>query len=221
MCLWTGIAVGSSVGGDFVGWNSGLSAGVGGALVGLCVSTLLYGTLSLSIAEMGAQSAKLGGSHTFVGESPLGRLGAFVTGVAELLKLLPTGAAFALGIQSYLAYCLEMGVPTTPGLGDAGVLLMLYLVFTWLNIRGLEISANAQLGVTVASIAILVIFYVLALPAMDFKKYALDGGNGWFTGGWTNLFSALPYSLEYYLGLGKHKGEFWRRDGVRAVSIAG
>lgn len=204
--------MGSSIGGDYVGWNSGLSAGLGGALVGLCLSTLLYGTLSLSIAEMGAHSAKLGGSHTFVGESPLGRLGAFLTGVAELLKLLPTGAAFVLGIQSYLAYCLEVGVPTQ-GLGDVAVVLLLYFVFTWLNIRGLEVSANAQLTVALASMAILVVFYILALPAIDFHKYALNEGKGWFTGGWANLFSALPYSLEYYLGLGtsSQKAQSWRQ----------
>lgn len=193
--------MGSSIGGDFVGWNSGLQAGLGGALVGLGVSTILYGTLALSIAEMGAHSAKMGGSHTFVGESPLGRLGAYLTGVAELLKIVPTGCAFALGIQAYVMYGIELGGPLQK-LMEVGVWVILYFLSTLFNTRGTEISANAQLVVTLASLAVLVAFYVLALPSIDFHKYALSEGRGWFWGSTGTFLSSLPYSLEYYMGLG-------------------
>lgn len=184
-----------------MGWNSGLQAGLGGALVGLGVSTILYGTLALSIAEMGAHSAKLGGSHTFVGESPLGRLGAYVTGVAELLKIIPTGCAFALGIQAYVTYGVDVGGPLQKLL-EVAVWVALYFVFTVLSTRGMEVSANAQLGVTLASLGVLVFFYVLALPSIDFHKYALSEGRGWFWGSTGTFLSSLPYSLEYYMGLG-------------------
>jgi ethanolamine permease len=193
--------VGSSIGGNFVGWNSGLQAGLGGALVGLAISTILYGTLSLSIAEMGAHSARLGGSHTFVGESPMGRLGAYMTGIAELLKIVPTGAAFALGIQGYLTYGMELGQPAQ-GMAEVGVWVALYAVFTALNMRGLEISVNAQLAVTFTSLGVLLAFYVLALPSTDFHRYALSsrGGDGWFMGPMATM-SSLSYSADFYLGL--------------------
>lgn len=200
--MWTGIAVGSSIGGDFVGWNSALQAGLGGALVGLLISTFMYGVLSFSIAEMVANSGKLGGSHTFAGKSPLGRLGAYVTGIAELLKIIPTGGALALGIGSYMTYGItDVGVAPVHGLGEVTVWVALYIIFTALNIRGKEVSANAQLAVTIACIAILVAFYVLAFPSINFTRYALSEGR-WFTGSAATLFSSLPYSLEYYLGLG-------------------
>ncbi len=196
--------MGSSIGGDLVGWNASLQAGLGGALVGLAISTVLYGTLALSIAEMGAHSARLGGSHTFVGESPLGRLGSYVCGIAELLKIIPTGSAFALGIQGYLTFGTHF---PAQGLVEVGVWVALYLVFTALNVRGLEISVNAQLAVTFSTLAVLLAFYVMALPSIDFHRYALSGdgagGDGsWFMGSSAaTFFGSLPYSCDFYLGL--------------------
>jgi len=135
--------VGSAIGGNFVGWNSTLLGGLAGALLGLAISTILYMTLSLCIAEMSAHTLKIGGSHTFVGESPLGRLGAYVCGVAELLKIIPTGSLCVFAVASYLSHSWT-NIWGPKLVLEVGVWILTYSVFTLLNIVGMEMSINLQ-----------------------------------------------------------------------------
>jgi hypothetical protein len=68
MTIAQAVAVGSAVGGDMYGWTSCLEGGLGGALIGLGVSVLLYTTLCLCLSDIAA-SARNGpvtGSHIFV-----------------------------------------------------------------------------------------------------------------------------------------------------------
>ena len=140
-----GVSVGAAIGGNFVGWNSTLAGGLGGALLGLLVSTVLYLTLSLCIAEMSAHTLKIGGSHTFVGESPLGRLGAYLCGVAELLKIIPTGAVCVFAIASYVGHAVA-GVLGSQKVVEVGIWFVSYGVFTLLNLMGVEMSVNFQVS---------------------------------------------------------------------------
>lgn len=145
-----GVSVGAAIGGNFVGWNSTLSGGLGGALIGLLVSTMLYLTLSLCIAEMSAHTLKIGGSHTFVGESPLGRLGAYMCGVAELLKIIPTGSVCVFAIASYVGHALASVFGQQKVL-EVGIWFVSYGVFTLLNSLGVEMSVNFQVSISVGA----------------------------------------------------------------------
>lgn len=120
-----------------------MAGGLGGALLGLLVSTVLYLTLSLCIAEMSAHTLKIGGSHTFVGESPLGRLGAYLCGVAELLKIIPTGSVCVFAIASYVGHAVA-GVLGSQKVVEVGIWFVSYGVFTLLNLMGVEMSVNFQ-----------------------------------------------------------------------------
>ncbi len=102
-------------------------------------------TLSLCIAEMSAHTLKIGGSHTFVGESPLGRLGAYLCGVAELLKIIPTGSVCVFAIASYVGHAVTVEAGQRH-LVEVGIWFVSYGVFTLLNLMGVEISVNFQVG---------------------------------------------------------------------------
>lgn len=170
-------------------------------MVGLVVSSVLYLTLSLCIAEMSAHCVKLGGSHTFVAESPLGRLGAYMTGVSELLKIIPTGSVCVYAIASYIGH--GLAALGNKGRLEVAIWLIAYVLFTRLNVVGIELSVNFQLAITVTSIAVLVSFYAPALMVMDVEKYALLGMGraGWFRGEYSDFFISLPYALWWYLGI--------------------
>ncbi|GAB5032442.1 amino acid transporter [Nannochloropsis oceanica] len=199
--LW-GVSVGAAIGGNFVGWNSTLAGGLGGALLGLFVATILYMTLSLCIAEMSAHTLKIGGSHTFVGESPLGRLGAYLCGVAELLKIIPTGSVCVFAIASYVGHAVTVEAGQRH-LVEVGIWFVSYGVFTLLNLMGVEISVNFQVATTIASIAVLISFYLSSPAFLDFDKFALldMGQDGWFLGDVSTIWISLPYSLWWYLGI--------------------
>ncbi len=199
--LW-GVSVGAAIGGAFVGWNSTLMSGLGGALIGLAVSTALYLCLSLCIAEMGAHTLRIGGSHTFVGESPLGCFGAYLCGVAELLKIVPTGAVCVFAIASYVAHALA-GVGGQQQAWEVALWLVCYAIFTSLNLMGVEMSVNFQVSTTVLSVAVLISFFLPSLAVLDFDQYALAGlgQDGWFLGDLSTFWISLPYSLWWYLGI--------------------
>lgn len=66
--VWA-VGVGSAIGGNFLGWNSCLQAGLGGASIGLILSFCLYMCLCLCIAEMSAQTKfRVSGAHSFVAD---------------------------------------------------------------------------------------------------------------------------------------------------------
>ena len=63
------VGIGSAIGGNFLGWNSCLQAGIGGASIGLSLSFCLYMCLVLCIAEMSAQTKiHISGAHSFVAD---------------------------------------------------------------------------------------------------------------------------------------------------------
>ena len=138
--VWA-VGVGSAIGGNFLGWNQTLEAGLGGATIGLLLSFCLYISLCLCIAEMSAQTTyRVNGAHSFVADSPLGTLGAYLTGIAELIKVITTGSVCVFAIGAYVGAAF--------GDESAGMefvtWIISYLIFTLFNIVGLELSLNFQ-----------------------------------------------------------------------------
>ena len=51
-----------------------------------------------------------------------------------------------------------------------------YIVFVGLNARGVELSFTVTAIVTLLAIAVLVVFFIGAIPLVDFGRYALNIG---------------------------------------------
>lgn len=205
--LWA-LGVGAVISGDFFGWNFGLGAGgFGGLFVATCVITVMYAGLCFSIAEMAAAMPHTGGAYSFA-RSAMGPWGAYVTGLAENMEYILTPAVIVVGIGGYLGAI--FGTPDAWAPVWWGVA---YALFVGLNIAGVETSFRFTVFITIGALAILAVFYALAIPHMDFARFALDiepvgGGSSpadrgtpWFPFGLSGIFAALPFAIWFYLAI--------------------
>jgi ethanolamine permease len=168
--LWA-LGVGAVISGHYSGWNIGLAqGGWGGMLVATALITAMYLGLTYSIAEMSPALPHTGGAYSFA-RTAMGPWGGFVTGLAENVEYVLTPAVIVFFIGSYMT-----GVFETPAALQPVWWVAFYAVFLWLNIAGVELSFRVTLAVTLAALAVLVVFWVSALPNIDFDRWALNIG---------------------------------------------
>ena len=198
--LWA-LGVGAVISGDFFGWNFGLGAGgFGGLFIATVIVTVMYVGLCYSIAEMSPALPHAGGAYSFA-RSAMGPWGGYVVGLAENMEYILTPAVIVVGIGGYLGAIFE-----TPPEWAPLWWLAAYGVFVGLNIRGVEISFKFSVIITVMALLILGIFFVGALPHVDFSRYALnvtpvEGGTAWLPMGWRGVLAALPFAIWFYLAI--------------------
>jgi ethanolamine permease len=203
--LW-GLGVAAVISGDFSGWNFGLAAaGWGGLVIAFVIVTIMYFGMLFSIGEMAAAQPHTGGAYSFA-RSAMGPWGGFITGLAETIEYVATtavvvyfSAAYADGVTSAL-----FGL-TLPGWVWW---VILYAIFILLNSAGAALSFRFALIVAVLSIAILAVFFVMALASgsVDFAKLfdiaPAAGGTEFLPFGFfPAILFALPFAMWFFLGI--------------------
>jgi ethanolamine permease len=194
--LWA-LGVAAVISGDFFGWNFGLAYGFGGLLVATIIITIMYFGLCFSIAEMSPALPHTGGAYSF-SRSAMGPWGGFTTGVAETIEYVVTPAVIVFGIGSYMDAISDDLFGGSPG--TWAWWLIFYIVFVGLNIIGVEASFRFTVFICLASLAILVVFFIGAIPKLDFNEYAI-GDQGWFPDGIPGVFYAFPFAIWFYLAI--------------------
>jgi ethanolamine permease len=194
--LWA-LGVGAVISGDFFGWNFGLAYGFGGLLVATLVITVMFFGLCFSIAEMSPALPHTGGAYSFA-RSAMGPWGGFTTGVAETIEYVVTPAVIVAGIGFYMDSISNDLFGGSPPLWLWWIVF--YLVFIGLNFIGVEASFRFTVFITLASLAILAVFFIGAIPNVDFSGNAI-GDQGWFPDGVPGIFFALPFAIWFYLAI--------------------
>jgi ethanolamine permease len=203
--LWA-LGVGAVISGHFSGWNGGLlQGGWGGMLVATILIAIMYVGLTFAIAEMSPALPHTGAAYSFARTS-MGPWGGFLTGLAENVEYVLTPAVIVFFIGSYLT-----GIFETPAAFQPIWWVAAYAIFLALNIWGVALSFRVTLVVTLAALACLVIFWVSALPNMDFSRWALNigpggtelpEGNGPFLpNGIGGALAALPFAVWLFLAI--------------------
>jgi ethanolamine permease len=194
--LWA-LGVAAVISGDFFGWNFGLAYGFGGLLVATIVITVMYFGLCYSIAEMSPALPHTGGAYSFA-RSAMGPWGGFTTGVAETIEYVVTPAVIAVGIGGYMQSIFDdlFSVNIDPGIWWA----IFYAAFVGLNMFGVEATFRFTVFICLASLAILAVFFVGAIPNVDFDRWA-TGEQGWFPDGIPGIFYAFPFAIWFYLAI--------------------
>jgi ethanolamine permease len=168
--LWA-LGVAAVISGDFSGWNLGFAVGGwGGMFIGTIIITIMYLGLTYSIAEMSPALPHTGGAYSFA-RTAFGPWGGFITGVAENVEYVLTPAVIVYFIGAYLTAIFSMPPAIQPVWWILG-----YLIFVGLNARGVELSFTVMAMVTLMAIAVLIIFFISAIPFFDFSKYAMNIG---------------------------------------------
>ncbi len=203
--LWA-LGVGAVISGHFSGWNLGLATGGwGGMLVAAVLIGVMYLGLSYSIAEMSPALPHTGAAYSFA-RTAMGPWGGFLTGLAENVEYVLAPAVIVFFIGSYLTGIFETPADWQPLWWVAG-----FALFLGLNIFGVALSFRVTLAVTLMALACLVVFWIAALPNIDFLRWALNigpggvelpGGGGPLlpTGLWGAL-AAMPFAVWLFLAI--------------------
>ena len=207
--LWA-LGVAAVISGDFSGWNLGFAVGGwGGMFVGTIIITIMYLGLTYSIAEMSPALPHTGGAYSFA-RTAFGPWGGFITGVAENIEYVLTPAVIVYFIGTYLTAIFE-----TPAAFQPLWWIFGYIVFVGANTRGVELSFLVTAVVTLLAIMILTVFFVSALPFIEFGKYAMNigadasgagielpGGHGPFLPfGVHGILASLPFAVWLFLAI--------------------
>ena len=207
--LWA-LGVGAVISGHFSGWNFGFATGGwGGMLAAGAIIAVMYLGLSLSIAEMSPALPHTGAAYSFA-RTAMGPWGGFITGLCENVEYVITPAVIVTFITAYVNSILGLDAVYSPL-----VWFVFYAIFLGLNVFGLELSFKVTLVVTVLSLAVLVFFWVSAIPNMDFSRWALnigvgpdgaaielpEGGGQWFPFGFSGVLATLPFAVWLFLAI--------------------
>ena len=210
--LW-GIGIAAVISGDFSGWNPGLGqAGWGGLLIATIVIVIMYFGMLFSIGEMSAAMPHTGGAYSF-SRAALGPWGGFITGLAETIEYVVTTAVVVL----FSAYYLDTIIADLTGFTLAGDKthpnlmwiwwIVLYVIFVGLNSLGAQTSFRFALVVAVISIAVLLVFAVMAIFSGKIDFGTLNnikpaaGGTAFLPFGWAGVLFALPFATWLFLGI--------------------
>ena len=203
--LWA-LGVGAVISGHFSGWNFGFATGGwGGLLVAGILIGIMYTGLVFCIAEMSPALPHTGAAYSFA-RSSMGPWGGFITGLCENVEYVITPAVIVTFITAYVNGIFGFDPAYSPL-----IWVITFIIFLALNIYGVALSYKVTLVITLLSLAVLVIFWISAIPNMDFSRWALniapDGselpeGNGpWFPFGFTGVLASLPFAVWLFLAI--------------------
>jgi ethanolamine permease len=207
--LWA-LGVGAVISGHFSGWNLGLATGgFGGMVIATLLIMTMYLGLCFSIAEMSPALPHTGGAYSF-SRTAMGPWGGFVTGLAENMEFILTPAVIVFFIGSYLGSIFGTGPDFQPVWWVGG-----YVVFVALNMIGVDLSFRVSLVVTLLALAILIFFWVSAVPFFDFTRWSLnigagpageavelpEGGGPLLPFGISGALAAMPFAVWLFLAI--------------------
>ena len=189
LLLW-GLGVGYVISGMYVGWNLGLEQG---GTLGLGIATffsiIMYTAFSFSYTELACAIPKAGGAFDYAYRA-LGKDVAFITGLAQIIEFVFAPPAIAIGIGTYLN--LEF-----PQIDVRVAAIVVYVLFTALNIYGVKAAAAFELFITILAVGELLLFAGVTLP--HFQSANLSRNS--FPHGWAGAFASLPFAIWFFLGI--------------------
>jgi ethanolamine permease len=206
--LWA-LGVGAVISGHFSGWNLGLANGWGSMLVAGIIIAVMYLGLTFSIAEMSPALPHTGAAYSFA-RTAMGPWGGFLTGLSENVEYVLTPAVIVFFIGSYMG-----GIFGTPDAAQPLWWIGFYILFVGLNVVGVELSFRITLVVTLLALGCLVVFWISALPHIDFNRWALnvgagpdgapvelpEGGGALFPFGIHGVLATLPFAVWLFLAI--------------------
>ena len=187
--LW-GLGVGYVISGMYFGWNLGLEKG---GTLGLAIATVfiivMYVTFTFSYTELACAIPKAGGAFNYA-DRALGRDLGFIAGMAQNIEFIfaPPAIAFAIGAYFNLFF---------PQLPVLVIAVFAYLLFTGVNIYGVNAAATFELTITILAVAELLLFSGITLPHLEIKNLQQNA----FPHGWQGVFAAIPFAIWFFLAI--------------------
>ena len=187
--LW-GLGVGYVISGNYFGWNLGLEqGGTLGLAIAIIFIIILAVTFTFSYTELACAIPKAGGVFDYATRA-MGKDIGFLAGMAQNVEFIFAPPAIAFAIGAYL----NLFVPDVPIIAIA---IGAYVVFTALNIYGVQAAALFELFITIVAVAGLLLFAGLTLPHYSSANLAQNS----FPNGWEGVMAAVPFAIWFFLGI--------------------
>jgi ethanolamine permease len=189
LTLW-GLGVGYVISGMYFGWNLGLAEG---GTLGLGIATVfvitMYITFTFCYTELACAIPKAGGAFDYANRA-FGPVGGFFGGVAQIVEFVFAPPAIAAAIGAYFHAYL-------PGLSTLSISVVVYIIFTGLNIYGVKTAAIFELVITILAVLELLIFAGLTLPSFEVVNLTRNA----LPHGYSGVFAAIPFAIWFFLAI--------------------
>jgi ethanolamine permease len=187
--LW-GLGVGYVISGNYFGWNLGLEqGGTLGLAIAIVFIILLAVTFTFSYTELACAIPKAGGVFDYATRA-MGKDIGFLAGMAQNVEFIFAPPAIAFAIGAYL----NLFFPDVPIIAIA---IGAYVIFTALNIYGVQAAAMFELFITIVAVSGLLLFAGLTLPHYSSANLAQNS----FPNGWEGVMAAVPFAIWFFLGI--------------------
>ncbi|TKB56561.1 ethanolamine permease [Ferrimonas aestuarii] len=188
------------ISGDYAGWNFGIgTAGWGGMLIGTIAMGLMYFTLVLTLAELGAAIPSAGAGYSFA-RYAMGPTAGFATGLAVLIEYALAPAAIVIFIGGY--------VEALTGINGPIVYATFYAVFIGIHLIGAGEALRIMLVITALAVIAIFATGVGLLPHFDASRLfdiaanpEVAGATTFLPQGWTGVWAALPFAMWLFLAV--------------------
>lgn len=178
----TMVGIGAMIGaGIFVLTGLAAETAGAGAIVVFALNGGVTAFTALSYAELASAIPKNGGGYAYVYEAFADPV-SFVMGWTRWFTYMSAGALYALGFSSNFVEFVHLywaGLPASHG-WELGYALVAVGLFVGLNALSTEASGGAETAVTLVKIAILVVFIIFGITAVDSGEFEplfpADGG---------------------------------------------
>lgn len=187
--LW-GLGVGYVISGMYFGWNLGLEqGGTLGLAIATCFIVIMYVTFTFSYAELACAIPKAGGAFDYATRA-FGKDIGFIAGMAQNIEFIfaPPAIAFAIGAYFNLFF---------PQIPIVAIAIFAYVVFTALNMYGVNAAALFELTVTVLAVGELLLFAGITIPSFNIKNLQ----HNTLPHGWQGVFASIPFAIWFFLGI--------------------
>jgi ethanolamine permease len=184
------------IGGQYFGWNAGLSAGVGSSLISLCLVAIGYICLVYCIAELSSGLPFAGGNYGL----------ARVT--AGIFPGYLVGCYDALSTITYVASSvLALGATITELTGASQSLEPLYWAIFYITAMAIHCYGGRffwkfNMFLALVSLVLLLVYILGAARWANFSVYAVGDSHGqWFKGGLREFTRQVYISTWFFVGV--------------------
>ena len=185
--IWS-VAVGAVISGSYYGWNYIASeTNFTGCLIAMAIATLFYIPFAFMFAELATAIPSSAGPAAYT-EKAFGRGAGFFAGFSNHVESLFCTPGICIAVGAYV----HTLFPVVPAVVAS---VVAYLIFLFINMRGIEAGQLIGLIVTVIGVAGVVFYACIGLPHADFSLLGKMGD----LGGVKGIFVAIPYAVWFYL----------------------
>ena len=188
--LWA-LAVGAVCSGNYYGFSYGFeTGGPGSFLLAFLPVTAMYVCFMACFMELAVSSPSAGGASEYARRS-MGGFAGFIAGFSVLVAYIVAPCAVAITTGQLLHYL----VPAIPAMTAT---VVFFCLFVALNLLGAKSSSRFELIATIAALAGLVLFAVVALPHFQPERLMLDEPPA---AGLSGVAAAVPFAMWFYFAV--------------------